>query len=241
MAANAKTTAIPHFTNLFLNIYSKLLGQFTHYTFLICVLIHEKYMFTGIVEGQSEVLKIESNGSNKTFHFKSDIAAELKVDQSVCHNGVCLTIEKVSGSSYSVTAIEETLIKSNIGSLKIGDKVNLERCLKSDGRFDGHIVQGHVDQVGQLQSIENKDGSFILSFSYDPSSNNITVEKGSICINGVSLTVFNSKENSFSVAIIPYTWEHTNLGKVKIGEFVNLEFDILGKYIQKIMNQRNTN
>jgi len=198
-------------------------------------------MFTGIVEGQSEVLKIEKHGSNKTFYFESSLSSELKVDQSVCHNGVCLTIEKVSSTSYSVTAIEETLNKSNIDSLKLGDKVNLERCLKSDGRFDGHIVQGHVDQVGQLQSIENKDGSYILSFSYDPSLNNMTVEKGSICINGVSLTVFNSKTNSFSVAIIPYTWEHTNLGKLNIHDFVNLEFDILGKYIQKIMQQRNSN
>jgi riboflavin synthase len=196
-------------------------------------------MFTGIVEGQARLVEIVENGSNKTFHFESPLASELKIDQSVCHNGVCLTVEHVNQNSYTVTAIDETLLKSNLGQLKTSDQVNLERCLKSDGRFDGHIVQGHVDQVGILESIENKEGSYILSFSYDEKSNNITVEKGSVCVNGISLTVFNSQNNRFSVAIIPYTWEHTNMNKLCLGDSVNLEFDILGKYIQKIMLNRN--
>ncbi|MCL4135581.1 UNVERIFIED_CONTAM: hypothetical protein GTU68_061769, partial [Idotea baltica] len=152
-------------------------------------------------------------------------------------NGVCLTVEKTTGSSYEVTAIEETLLKTNLGKLKIGDTLNLERCLAANGRFDGHIVQGHVDQTGSLVSLENKDGSYILTFSYDASLGNITVEKGSICINGVSLTVFNSTDNSFSVALIPYTWDNTNLGKLSVGDSVNLEFDILGKYMQKILSK----
>ena len=192
-------------------------------------------MFTGIVEGQAKLKEIVVSGSNKTFQFESPLTSELKIDQSVCHNGVCLTIENVNEGKYTVTAIEETLLKSNLGQLKVNDLVNLERCLKSDGRFDGHMVQGHVDQVGKLVSIENKDGSYILSFTYDETLNNITVEKGSISINGISLTVFNSKNNGFSVGIIPYTWEHTNLNLLKVGDSVNLEFDILGKYIQKIM------
>jgi riboflavin synthase len=198
-------------------------------------------MFTGIVEGQAKLKEIVVRGSNKTFHFESPLATELKIDQSVCHNGVCLTIEKVEENKYSVTAIEETLLKSNLGQLKVNDHVNLERCLKSDGRFDGHIVQGHVDQIGKLEGIENKDGSYILNFIYDETLNNITVEKGSITINGISLTVFNSKNNGFSVGIIPYTWDHTNLNKLSVGDSVNLEFDILGKYIQKIMMNRNSN
>lgn len=192
-------------------------------------------MFTGIVEGQAKLKEIVVSGSNKTFQFESPLTSELKIDQSVCHNGVCLTIENVNEGKYTVTAIEETLLKSNLGQLKVNDLVNLERCLKSDGRFDGHMVQGHVDQVGKLVSIENKDGSYILSFTYDETLNNITVEKGSISINGISLTVFNSKNNGFSVGIIPYTWVHTNLNLLKVGDSVNLEFDILGKYIQKIM------
>ncbi|AWV97262.1 riboflavin synthase [Arcticibacterium luteifluviistationis] len=194
-------------------------------------------MFTGIVENQAKLINISQKGSNKTFTLESSIANELKIDQSISHNGVCLTVEKTSGASYEVTAIEETLLKTNLGELKIGVTLNLERCLAANGRFDGHIVQGHVDQTGKLVSVENKDGSYILTFSYEASTGNITVEKGSICINGVSLTVFNSTDNSFSVALIPYTWDHTNLGQLTVGDSVNLEFDILGKYMQKILSK----
>ncbi|WP_341224811.1 riboflavin synthase [uncultured Arcticibacterium sp.] len=194
-------------------------------------------MFTGIVENQAKLVSISQQGSNKTFKLESEVATELKIDQSVSHNGVCLTVEKTEGSFYEVTAIEETLVKTNLGELKVGSTLNLERCLAANGRFDGHIVQGHVDQTGKLVSVENKDGSYILTFSYDETFGNITVEKGSICINGVSLTVFNSTDNSFSVAIIPYTWTHTNLGKLNVGDSVNLEFDILGKYMQKILSK----
>lgn len=215
-------------------------------------------MFTGIVEAIAQVIDIQSEGTNLTFTFESAIANELKIDQSVSHNGVCLTVVSLSesivhspqstvggvqsnennSSLYKVTAIDETLKKTNIGQLKIGDKVNLERCMPANGRFDGHIVQGHVDQIGSCTAIEDQNGSWLISFEYDASNNNITVEKGSICVNGVSLTVVNSKDNGFSVAIIPYTWEHTNFHQLKVGSTVNLEFDILGKYMQKILARR---
>lgn len=195
-------------------------------------------MFTGIIESEARVVKSDTKGSNRTFTLKSNLSSEFRVDQSVSHNGVCLTIEDIHGDMYEVTAIQETLTKSNLGSLKVGDVVNLERCLIANGRFDGHIVQGHVDQTGILEAIEALDGSYVLTFSYDSRSGNITVEKGSICINGVSLTVFNSTDNRFSVALIPYTWNHTNLSKLKIGDRVNLEFDILGKYMQRIMQKQ---
>jgi riboflavin synthase len=217
-------------------------------------------MFTGIVEATARVVDIQAEGTNLTFTFESSIANELKIDQSVSHNGVCLTVvslgestvggsQSIVGSEqdnqsslainhstfYKVTAIDETLQKTNIGKLKLGDKVNLERCMPANGRFDGHIVQGHVDQTGLCTAIEDQNGSWLISFEYDATSNNITVEKGSICINGVSLTVVNSKDNGFSVAIIPYTWEHTNFNQLSVGNIINLEFDILGKYIQKIL------
>ena len=193
-------------------------------------------MFTGIIESVARVVDIRSKGTNLTFTFESDIANELKIDQSVAHNGVCLTVIGLSdSSSYSVTAIDETLKKTNLGKLNVGDKVNLERCMPANGRFDGHIVQGHVDQTGVCTAIENQDGSWLISFQYDEINNNITVEKGSICVNGVSLTVVNSRENSFSVAIIPYTWEHTNFHELRVGSTINLEFDILGKYMQRIL------
>ncbi|AFK04458.1 riboflavin synthase, alpha subunit [Emticicia oligotrophica DSM 17448] len=197
-------------------------------------------MFTGIVESLAQVTDIQANGTNLTFTFESNIAHELKVDQSVSHNGVCLTVEQLVENTYQykVTAIDETLKKTNLGKLQIGDKVNLERCMPASGRFDGHIVQGHVDQTGICTSIEDQNGSWLISFEYDESSNNITVEKGSICVNGVSLTVVNSKDNGFSVAIIPYTWEHTNFHQLKEGSIINLEFDILGKYMQKIMSRK---
>ena len=196
-------------------------------------------MFTGIVESVAKVIDIESEGSNLTFTFESVITHELKIDQSVSHNGICLTVVQLSGNdSYKVTTIDETLKKTNIGKLKVGDKVNLERCMPANGRFDGHIVQGHVDQTGICTAIEDHNGSWLISFEYDITNNNITVEKGSICVNGVSLTVVNSKENGFSVAIIPYTWEHTNFHQLVVGSIVNLEFDILGKYMQKILARR---
>ncbi len=195
-------------------------------------------MFTGIIEDMAVLKQVSTRGTNRTFTLQARISPELKVDQSLSHNGVCLTVESVNNDTYSVTAIEETLQKTNLGSLQVGDKVNLERCLKADGRFDGHIVQGHVDQTGVLEKIENKDGSYLLSFSYDDQKGNITVEKGSVCVNGISLTVVNSSDKGFSVAIIPYTWEHTNLGLLKVGDSVNLEFDILGKYMQKILSNR---
>jgi riboflavin synthase len=192
-------------------------------------------MFTGIVESVATLIKVDSEGTNKTFSFQSPIATEFKIDQSVNHNGVCLTVVAVEGDTYKVTAIEETMLKTNLGQLNINDKINLERCMPANGRFDGHIVQGHVDQTGVCTSIEERDGSWLFDFKYDASLGNLTVEKGSICINGVSLTVFNSKEDSFRVAIIPYTYEFTNFHSLKVGDSVNLEFDILGKYIKRIL------
>ena len=192
-------------------------------------------MFTGIVESIAEVVKVDSEGSNKTFSFKSSLTNQLKIDQSVSHNGVCLTVVAVQEDIYKVTAIEETLLKTNLGMLNEGNKVNLELCMPANGRFDGHIVQGHVDQTGVCTSIEERDGSWLFDFEYDASLGNLTVEKGSICINGVSLTVFNSEENAFRVAIIPYTYEFTNFHSLKVGDKVNLEFDILGKYIKRIL------
>jgi riboflavin synthase len=192
-------------------------------------------MFTGIVESLAEVTGIETEGTNRTFTLQSEIATEFKVDQSISHNGVCLTVTEVSGDVYKVTAIEETLMKTNLGELKQGDRVNLERCMPATGRFDGHIVQGHVDQTAICIRKEEREGSWLFDFKYDSSIGNITVEKGSICINGVSLTVFNSEQNTFRVAIIPYTYMHTNFYQLAEGSTVNLEFDILGKYIKRIM------
>lgn len=194
-------------------------------------------MFTGIVETLGKVIKIDKEGANKNFCIESDISSELKVDQSISHNGVCLTVTKTKGGKHWVTAIGETLQKSNLGSLKIGDLVNLERCMIVNGRFDGHIVQGHVDQTGICKSIKEVDGSWLFDFEYDYSLGNVTVEKGSICINGVSLTCFNSKPNSFTVAIIPYTFEHTNFYQLKTGDAVNLEFDIIGKYVRRLLDR----
>jgi riboflavin synthase len=195
-------------------------------------------MFTGIVEAAAVVSKIEKKGTNVVFRFSTPLANELKIDQSVSHNGVCLTVVEVAGESYAVEAIDETLKRSNLGSLKIGDKVNLERCMQSSGRFDGHIVQGHVDQTGVVKSIKDMNGSWLFEFQYDPKEGNITVEKGSICVNGVSLTCFNSKDDGFTVAIIPYTFEHTNFHQLKEGDRVNLEFDIIGKYVQKLLSKQ---
>src|SRR6187549_1539900 len=190
-------------------------------------------MFTGIIESLGRVKRIESEGSNRHFLFESQISVELKVDQSISHDGVCLTVTRVQGNGHWVTAIDETLKKSNLGSLKENDAVNLERCMIANGRFDGHIVQGHVDQTGIVKSITEMDGSWIFDFEYDPTQGNVTVEKGSICVNGVSLTCFNSHTKGFSVAIIPYTFEHTGFYQLQVGQWVNLEFDIIGKYVKR--------
>lgn len=197
-------------------------------------------MFTGIIEAAAVVSKVERKGTNAVFRFSAPISHELKVDQSVSHNGVCLTVIDVGAEGYSVEAIEETLNRSNLGELRVGDKVNLERCMQSNGRFDGHIVQGHVDQTGVVKSIKDMNGSWLFEFQYDPAAGNVTVEKGSICVNGVSLTCFNSKDDGFTVAIIPYTFEHTNFHQLKAGDRVNLEFDIVGKYVQKLLSKQGT-
>lgn len=194
-------------------------------------------MFTGIIEAIGKVKEIKHDRTNKSFCFESSISHELRVDQSVSHNGVCLTVTNVEVNTHWVTAIDETLIKSNLGKLKTGDEVNLERCMIANGRFDGHVVQGHVDQTGKCISVKDQDGSWLFEFEYDPTSGNVTVEKGSISINGVSLTCFNSKENRFTVAIIPYTYEHTNFHQIKEGSLVNLEFDIIGKYVKRLLGK----
>lgn len=196
-------------------------------------------MFTGIIETLGKVQHIESDGGNIHYYIQSSISKDLKIDQSVSHNGVCLTVVGVNENVHQVTAIHETLIKSNLGVLQKGDLVNLERCTPANGRFDGHIVQGHVDQTATCINIETQNGSSIFTFEYTPQHNNITVEKGSITVNGISLTVINSESNRFSVAIIPYTLEHTNLSKIAEKDTVNLEFDIVGKYVAKIMAMRN--
>ena len=190
-------------------------------------------MFTGIIEQLAEVVALKKEGGNLHISLKSTITSELKIDQSVAHNGVCLTVVGIDGDNYTITAIKETLEKSNLGLLEIGSKVNLERCLQMDGRFDGHMVQGHVDQRAKCTEIKEENGSHLFTFEHKQ-SDNITVEKGSVCVNGVSLTVVNSKGTSFSVAIIPYTFEHTNFQNIAIGDTVNIEFDILGKYIAKM-------
>ena len=189
-------------------------------------------MFTGIIEQIAEVVKVESEGSNVHISLKSTITSELKIDQSVAHNGVCLTVVKINGDEYIVTAIKETLDKSNIGLLLVGSKVNIERCLKVGDRLDGHMVQGHVDQTAKCVDVKKENGSYVYTFKHKE-SDNMTVEKGSVCVNGISLTVVNSKDTSFSVAIIPYTHEHTNFHELKEGSVVNIEYDILGKYIAK--------
>jgi len=195
-------------------------------------------MFTGIIETLGTVRKIEAEQSNLHFFIESPISHELKIDQSISHNGVCLTVVGIEGQIHQVTAIKETLDKSSLDLLKVDDVVNLERCTQVGGRLDGHIVQGHVDQTAICVAVEPQDGSTVFTFEYDPSMQNITVEKGSITVNGISLTVVNSGDSQFSVAIIPYTLEHTNLKSVEVGSTVNLEFDIVGKYVSKLMALR---
>jgi riboflavin synthase len=191
-------------------------------------------MFTGIIESLGRIEEIEKTSGNLHITISTSITPELKIDQSVAHNGICLTVIALRGDSYTVTAIEETVRKTNVGSWKIGDLVNLERAMKLGDRLDGHIVQGHIDQIGICQSALTTNGSWEFTFEYDRELNNITIEKGSITVNGVSLTVVNSKENEFSVAIIPYTFEHTNFNAIKAGSIVNLEFDVIGKYVSKL-------
>ena len=193
-------------------------------------------MFTGIIETLAVISKLEKDKGNLTITLKTKLALEFKIDQSVSHNGICLTVVHVLEDQYTVTAIEETIEKSSIGSWRVGDIINLERAMKIGDRLDGHMIQGHVDQVGECSQVLEKNGSWMFTVQY-AKSNNVTVEKGSIAINGISLTVVNSNENSFSVAIIPYTYEHTNFKNLKIGDCVNLEFDILGKYLAKMLSK----
>lgn len=193
-------------------------------------------MFTGIIENLGTIAKVEKHQTNLELFVESTLASELKIDQSVAHNGICLTVVEIYGDrTYRVTAIDETIAKTNIGDLQEGHKVNIERCMTMGARLDGHIVQGHVDQIGICEGIEEKDGSWIYDFSYDRSLGNVTVEKGSITVNGTSLTVVNSTEGGFSVAIIPYTYEHTVFHTLKKGHRVNLEFDVIGKYVARMM------
>lgn len=191
-------------------------------------------MFTGIIEDLGIVKQIETEGDNVHYTIQSRITPELKIDQSVAHNGVCLTVVEISGNQYRVTAIKETLDKTNLRNLSIEDSINIERAMKLGDRLDGHIVQGHVDQTANCAKVETLDGSWVYTFEYDSKLNNITIEKGSITINGVSLTVVNSKLKGFSVAIIPYTYEHTTFKNLKKGDLVNLEFDVIGKYVTRL-------
>ena len=195
-------------------------------------------MFTGIIEELGTVKKVEKDKDNIHLTIDASFTPELKIDQSIAHNGVCLTVISIKNNEYSVIAIKETLEKSNLDNLSPGDKINLERCMKIGGRLDGHIVQGHVDQIGTCTSVEEMDGSFVINFTHEL-SNNMTVEKGSICINGISLTVFNSQDSSFSVAIIPYTYENTNFHALSVGDLVNIEYDMIGKYLNRFKTLNN--
>lgn len=193
-------------------------------------------MFTGIIETVGTITNLNKEKNNLHITVKSNFTNELKIDQSVAHNGVCLTVVNINEDEYTVTAIKETLQKTNIGSLSISDKINLERGMKLGDRLDGHIVQGHVDEIAVCKSIVEENGSWLFTFSYNDKSKNVTIEKGSITVNGVSLTVVNSKRDEFSVAIIPYTLENTVFKYFKVGDVVNLEFDVIGKYVTKLTN-----
>ncbi|MCA0933214.1 riboflavin synthase [Lutimonas saemankumensis] len=194
-------------------------------------------MFTGIIEALGEVTELVQDQENLNITVKSKLSEELKIDQSLAHNGVCLTVVKLGPESHTVTAIKETIDKSNIGKLKVGSKLNLERAMKMGARLDGHIVQGHVDQTAECTEVLQMDGSWMYTFRFKDTYNNITIEKGSITVNGVSLTVVNSKDQEFSVAIIPYTYEHTNFHQIIKGTTVNLEFDVIGKYVAKLIGK----
>lgn len=194
-------------------------------------------MFTGIIEGLGEVTNIKKEGDNTHFTVKCDFIDELKIDQSLAHNGVCLTIVDINSNHYTVTAIKETLKKTNLKDIKIGDFINLERAMLANGRFDGHVVQGHVDQTAKCIDVKEENGSWEYTFNYNPIEH-ITVEKGSITVNGVSLTVVNAKQGQFSVCIIPYTYHNTSFKQIKVGTVVNLEFDIIGKYVAQLLSYR---
>ncbi len=196
-------------------------------------------MFTGIIEDMGVVTGLKQDLGNLHISIKSNLTPQLKIDQSMAHNGVCLTVVDIKDDVYTVTAIKETLDKSNLGTLNIHDKVNLERAMKLGDRLDGHMVQGHVDQTAVCTKVEETNGSWLFQFNYDSKLNNITIEKGSITVNGTSLTVVDSKKDSFSVAIIPFTYEHTNFSTFKKGSIVNLEFDVLGKYVSKLLDLKN--
>jgi riboflavin synthase len=191
-------------------------------------------MFTGIIETLGVIQEIKKEKDNIHVTIDSSITSELKIDQSVAHNGICLTVVALKDTLYTVTAIDETIKKTNLSSWKTGDSVNLERAMKLGDRLDGHIVQGHVDQTGTCIAAQETNGSWLYTFEYDETLNNITIEKGSITVNGVSLTVVNSKKNQFSVAIIPYTYEHTNFKSFEVGTKINLEFDVIGKYVSRL-------
>lgn len=192
-------------------------------------------MFTGIIEDLGKVVLLKKEFDNLHISIESNITSELKIDQSIAHNGVCLTVIHIKGAIYTVTAIQETLVKTNLNYLKVDELVNLERAMKLGNRLDGHIVQGHVDQIGKCIYIKEENGSWVFTFEYSPNKNNITIEKGSVTINGVSLTVINSTKNKFSVAIIPYTYQNTGFRIIKINDTVNLEFDVIGKYVARLM------
>ncbi len=195
-------------------------------------------MFTGIIENTGTIREISENGSNRTFWIVSALAPELKIDQSLSHDGVCLTVEEINEGGYRVTAIQETLLKTNLGGWKPGSSINLERCMLLNGRLDGHIVQGHVDCTAECIEITGKEGSWEYRFNFPIEFSNHIIEKGSITINGISLTLFNAWKNNFTVAIIPYTYQHTNIKNVKPGDKVNIEFDVIGKYVERIMQGR---
>jgi riboflavin synthase len=195
-------------------------------------------MFTGIIENTGLIKEIQSNGTNKTFWITSPLSGELKIDQSLSHNGVCLTVEEIKNGMHRVTAIEETLLKTNLGAWQKGSIVNLERCMQLNGRLDGHIVQGHVDVTAECIAVIEKDGSWEYSFTFPEKFSALIIEKGSITLNGISLTLFNVGINSFSVAVIPYTYKHTNINGLKKGDGVNVEFDMLGKYVQRMLQQK---
>ena len=194
-------------------------------------------MFTGIIEEIGKIIRIEREQANLHLYVKSSFTNELKIDQSVAHNGVCLTVVAIDGDVYQVTAIAETLAKTHLGSLQVGDAVNLERGMRLNTRLDGHIVQGHIDQTGTCSAIQEEAGSTRFTFEYNPSTGNVVIEKGSITVNGVSLTVVDATRDSFSVAVIPYTLAHTNLQHLQIGNIVNLEFDVIGKYVSRLMQR----
>jgi riboflavin synthase len=195
-------------------------------------------MFTGIIETTGSIINITTSGSNKTFEIQSPVSTELKVDQSVSHSGVCLTVESVNGNTHIVTAIAETLEKTNLHQWTTGTTVNIERCLQMNGRLDGHIVQGHVDATAICISKEDKQGSWEYTFEFDEQFASLVIEKGSIALNGISLTIFNITRNSFTIAIIPYTYQHTNIGQVNEQDIVNIEFDVIGKYVHRMQQTR---